>query len=117
MPGLIPSWSWAIRMVGAVVLFGEATSDDADDAGMPVAIGEDQGGVLFGVELFLDLLVGGSVDAAFEFLAAVVEPVDIVGQFFCAVGSVGGKEFDGELGLAESTGGIESWSENEADVF
>ena len=99
------------------VLFGEPAGDDADDAGMPLAVGQHQGGVAAGVELFAGLLLGAARDAALERLPLVVELLDVLGELLGPLGAVGGEQLDAELGLPEAAGGVEPRADDEGEVF
>ena len=70
-----------------------------------------------GVELLLDLLAGGQLDAAFQGLPGGVELVDILGQLQCPLGPIGHQQLDGQLRLTEPAGRIEPRGEREGDVF
>ena len=65
---------------GAMVFFGKAAGDNPDHAGVPTATGQHQRLIIFQVAVFLNLLVGRQVNAAFEAFAAAVELVQILGQ-------------------------------------
>ena len=102
---------------GAMVVLGEPAGDDADDAGVPAAAGEHQGGRRQRVADFVGQFVGGLVDAAFERLPLFVEAVDELGQLLGALGGFGGEQFEGERGLAQAAGGVEPRADREAEVF
>ena len=61
--------------------------------------------------------MSGEINAPFETIAAVVQFVQIIGQSGCSIGRRGGQQFDGQLGLTQSSGGVQSRGEHEADVF
>ena len=72
---------------GQVVLVGEPAGDDADDAGMPLGVGQHQRRVAARVVLLAGLLVGGARDAALERLPLGVELFDVLGELLGAVGA------------------------------
>ena len=117
IPGRTPSWSCEIEHDGPVVLVGQAAGDDADHARMPAALGQHEGGVLVRVELLVDLLAGGQLDAPFQRLPRGVELVDVLGQLQGPLRPVGHQQLDGQLRLAEPAGGVQPRGQAEGDVL
>ena len=58
-----------------VIFLGQARRDDADHARMPTAIGQNQRGIIVGVESLLDLLLGRQIDAAFQTVSTGIQLV------------------------------------------
>ena len=103
---------------GAVVFFDEAGAGDADDAGVPAGVTEDDGAFFggghaggdgHGFGLFDDCLLHG---AAFIVLAG-----EHFGDFDGAGAGCDGEEFEGFAGVAHAAAGVEAGAEFEADIF
>ena len=69
-----------------MVLLGQSPGHDAHHAGMPAVVGQDQRGVVLGIERGLDLLGGGQVHAPLQRLPRGVQPVHVSGQLLGPVG-------------------------------
>ncbi len=100
-----------------MILLGQPARDDANHSGMPISPGQHQRGVALQIEFLLGLLMRGEIDAPFQAVAAVVQLVQIVGQSRRSIGRCGRQQFDRQLGLSQSAGGIQSRGKHEADVF
>ncbi len=81
-------------------------------------MGEVEGGVRLGggdgVEV-AELLLGGVDHFAFSGLAGFVLGFELGGDVGGALAGGGGEEFDGFVGVAHATGGVDAWREGEAD--
>ncbi len=100
-----------------MIVLGESSGDDPDDAWVPTTAGENEGRRLVGVAGFESQFVGCFVDAPFERFALVVEIVDKLCQRERAFGGIGDEKFQSKLGLAQAAGGVEARADGEADVF
>ena len=117
MPGRTPSWSQEINTTGRWCLSASRPATMPITPGCQPRSAKNEGGVFDGVELLLDLLGCGQLDAAFQGLPGGVELVDILGQLQCPLGPIGDQQLDGKLRLTESPGRIEPRGEREGDVF
>ena len=103
---------------GAGEAVDESGADDADDAGVPVFVGEDDGSFVgAGHALLLGHFEGLFEDALFCCASVVVECGELVGEVGGALAGGGGHEFEGTLGVSESSDGVEAGGEAEADGF
>ena len=101
---------------GAVMFALEAGGDDADDAGVPLAAADDDGGIGLGGEAVVELRFGFHAHVVFDFAAVAVLLVEQLGEDGGAGGVVGEEEFEGGFGGGEAARCVEPWAEREADV-
>ena len=84
---------------------------------MPATTGQHEGVIILGVEIFLDLLLGGQVDTPFKLLARLVELLQVLCQVLGPLRVVGGHELHAQLGLSQSPGGVQTRPDHEADIL
>src|SRR5436190_21565970 len=101
---------------GAVVFLSQPASDQANHAGVPAVTGKDQGRIAVGIELFLDLLGCGQLNAAFQAFATAVQLMDVFGKLLGPLARIGRKQLNGELRLAKSSGRVQPRGETERDI-
>ena len=84
---------------------------------MPTRPGKNECRVVFDIELLFGLFGGGNDDAAFERFAIAVKSIDILSQYSSALWILRCEQFDSELCLTESPGGVQTGCESKSDIF
>jgi len=98
-----------------VEAFDEVTGDDADDAGRPGGMVEDEQGVVTGGGILFDQLEGGIEDLADEQLTMVVVAFDLGGDEVGALFICSEEQLDDGVGICKAADGVETRGNLEAD--
>ena len=95
---------------------GNFRGHDADDAGVPARVGEDEGAVAEHPRGVLDEPHRFLADLRLDLPAPQVQPLEQVGELARLPHLAGEEEFDGRVGAVEPAGGVDPRAEPEADL-
>jgi hypothetical protein len=109
----VPSASSAMTIAGRPNFSFRRAGDDADDAGMPAATGDDQQAVAFA--LFCPLF-GRLLDQHLDRPALLVQPVELGGDRARFLGVAAGQQPNTEVGLADPAARIDARAERKAEI-
>ncbi len=113
LAGLVPRRD---QQRGTVEALGDLCGDDADDAGVPPRVGEDQGAVAEHPRRALDEPDRLFADLGLDLPPPQIQTLEQVGELAGVAQVVREKEFDGSVGAIEAAGGVDPRTHAEADL-